>query len=85
MTDLDTSTERPRLPQIDMDDSDDVHRWCEVFNCNATDLKEAVTEVGPLAEHVRQFLRNRAPQTLEDTKVVAIADVANDGRIEDLG
>ena len=85
MPDLHTSTDPPTLPQIDLDDSDDVHRWCEVFNCNATDLKEAVTEVGPLAEHVHQFLMNRPPQTLEDTKVVAIADVANDGRIEDLG
>ena len=41
--------------------------------------------MGPLAEDVHQLLRNRPPQTLEDTKVVAIADVANDGRIEDLG
>ena len=85
MTDLDTATGPPRLPQIDMNDSDDVHRWCEVFNCNATDLKEAVKEVGPLAEDVHQFLSHRPPQTLEDAKIVAIADVANDGRIEDLG
>jgi hypothetical protein len=85
MNDLDTSTDPPRLPQIDLDDSDDVHRWCEVFNCNATDLREAVIEVGPLAANVQEFLSHRPPQTLEDTKVVAIADVANDGRIEDLG
>ena len=42
-------------------------------------------EVGPLAANVQEFLSHRPPQTLEDTKVVAIADVANDGRIEDLG
>ena len=82
MTDSDTST---GPAQIDMNDSDEVHRWCETFNCNATDLQEAVNEVGPLAEDVHQFLSHRPPQTLDDTKVVAIADVANDGRIEDLG
>ena len=85
MTDLETAAEPPRLPQIDLDNSDDVHRWCEVFNCNATDLKKAHTEVGPLAANVQESLSRRPPQTLEDTKVVAIADVANDGRIEDLG
>ena len=85
MSNVDKSPGPPRFPQIDLGDSSEVHRWCEAFNCTATDLKEAVNEVGPVAEDVHKYLSHRLPQTPDEAKVIAIAEVGNDARLEDLG
>ena len=39
--------------------SDDVWAWCATFNCSASDLLDAVNEVGPIASRVYRFLSHR--------------------------
>ena len=48
--------------RISIADPVDVRGWCETFNCSASDLLEAVDEVGPIALEVHRFLSDRLPQ-----------------------
>ena len=51
----------PNHQRIDLLHGEDVAFWCRVFGTSITELRQAVQQVGPLAEQVRRYIAAHPP------------------------
>ena len=51
-----TSEDRER---INVNEKYELQKWTSKFGCTSEELRDAVTKVGPMANRVADFLRNR--------------------------
>jgi hypothetical protein len=59
-SELENSTPEKNVDRkINVDDHEEVHRWCSELQCNEMRLKNAIRAVGDSEEAVRRYMMKR--------------------------
>jgi hypothetical protein len=53
---IDDKADKPDLDRVDIHDPDELREWCVYWGCTATELKEAVQDVGVMAANIETQL-----------------------------